>query len=93
MGLLCKERDEHDRVCFDAIVWLWKCYIQGSYMECVCSAQSENLRNLEIALHILRILSLRRQSRDCVTLVHNLKTDTRVQSRDCVTHVRNLEIA
>ena len=26
---------------------------------CVCSAQSKNLRNLEIALHILRILRLR----------------------------------
>ena len=29
-----------------------------SVLKCICSAQSENLRNLEIALHILRILRL-----------------------------------
>ena len=28
------------------------------YDECICSVQSENLRNLEIALRILRILRL-----------------------------------
>ena len=39
----------------------------------MCSAQSGNLRNLEIALRILRIPRLRRQSRDCVTLVRNLE--------------------
>ena len=37
------------------------------------SEQSGNLRNLEIALHILRIPRLCRQSRDCVTRVRNLK--------------------
>ena len=39
----------------------------------ICSAQSGNLRNLEIALHILRIPRLRRQSRDCVTRVRDLE--------------------
>ena len=44
----------------------------------ICSAQPGNLRNLEIALHILGIPRLR---------------NTCVQSQDCVTHVHNLEIA
>ena len=39
----------------------------------ICSAQSENLRNLKIALRILRILRLCSQSRDCATHVRNLK--------------------
>ena len=39
----------------------------------ICSAQSRNLRNLEIALHILGIPRLCRQSRDCITHVHNLE--------------------
>ena len=41
----------------------------------ICSAQSENLRNLEIALRILRIPRLRTivaRSRDCATIVRNL---------------------
>ena len=70
---------------------LFGCYI--------CSAQSENLRNLEIALRILRIPRLRSnleiaqaiwrlrntcaQSGDCVIT-------TCAQSGDCVTRVRNL---
>ena len=53
----------------------------------ICSAQSENLRNLEIALRILRIPRLR----------SNLKIEQAIsrlsrQSRDCAARVRNLEI-
>ena len=34
--------------------------VRNVYMyACICSAQSRNLRNLEMALHILRILKLR----------------------------------
>ena len=40
---------------------------------CICSAQSGNLHNLEIALRILGIPRLCSQSRDCVTRVRNLK--------------------
>ena len=42
---------------------------------CICSVQSENSRNLEIALRILRIPRLRTtvaRSRDCATIAHNL---------------------
>ena len=42
----------------------------------VCSAQSGNLRNLKIALRILGIPRLCRQSRDCVTRVRNLEIET-----------------
>ena len=39
----------------------------------VCSMQSENLRNLKIALHILRILTVTRaQSQDHVICMPNL---------------------
>ena len=41
----------------------------------ICSTQSENLRNLEIALRILRILKLRTtvtRSRDCAPIARNL---------------------
>ena len=41
--------------------------------ECICSVQSDNLCNLETALHILRILRLSRQSEDCITRVCNLE--------------------
>ena len=50
----------------------------GLVNKCICSAQSGNLRNLEIALRILRIPRLR-------TVV--------TRSRDCTIHLRNLEIA
>ena len=46
--------------------------------KCICSAQSGNLRNLEIALRILGIPRLR-------TIV--------ARSRDCAIHLRDLEIA
>ena len=45
---------------------------EGEY---ICSAQSGNLRNLEIALGILEILRLCRQSWDCVTRVRDLKIE------------------
>ena len=41
---------------------------------CICSVQSGNLCNLEIALRIFGIPRLRRQSRDCITHVRNLET-------------------
>ena len=49
-----------------------------SQVEYNCSAQSENLCNLDIALHILRIPTL-------CTIV--------AQSRDGALHLRDLEIA
>ena len=48
----------------------------GNWVYCICSAQSENLRNLEIALRILRIPRLRTivaRSRDCTAILCNLK--------------------
>ena len=53
-------------------------------IRCICSAQSENLRNLEIVLRILRIPRLRTivaQSRDCAIHLHNL---------DCASIAHNL---
>ena len=41
-------------------VFVWVCGYECRICDAsICSAQSENLRNLEIALHILRILRLR----------------------------------
>ena len=51
----------------------------------ICSAQSENLRNLEIALRILMIL--RYVQYTCVIL---RLCNTLAQSRDCATVVCNL---
>ena len=62
-----------------------------SYESYICSTQSENLRNLEIVLHILRILRLR-SNLEIAQPITRLR-NTRVQSRDCGTHVCNLEIA
>ena len=70
----------------------------------ICSAQSENLHNLEIALRILRIPRLRcafSESRDCALQLHDLKIahyscaisrlrNTLARSRDCATIARNL---
>ena len=39
----------------------------------ICSVQSENLHNIEIGLHILRIPRLSKQSRACATHVRNLE--------------------
>ena len=60
-----------------AIVLLLQCLIfyQGLAQLCICSVQSENLYNLEIALRSLRIPRLRTivvQSWDCTTIVRNL---------------------
>ena len=51
---------------------------QDAIIPCICSAQSDNLRNLEIALRILRTPRLR-------TIV--------ARSQDCALHLCNLEIA
>ena len=67
-------------------VYVYK-YMQSPYT-CICSAQSENLRNLEIALRILRIPRLH----------SNLKIEraiwrlcsTCARSQDCVICMRNL---
>ena len=55
---------------------------------CICSAQSENLRNLEIALRILRIPRLR-SNLEIAQAIWRLR-NTCAQSGDCVTRVRNL---
>ena len=57
------------------------------------SAQSKNLRNLEIALCILRIPRLSWQSEDYVTHVCNLKIASRVRNLKIASCVRNLKIA
>ena len=57
----------------------------------ICSAQSENLRNLEIALRILRIPRLR-SNLEIAQAIWRLR-NTCAQSGDCVICVRNLEIA
>ena len=54
----------------------------------ICSAQSENLRNLEIALRILRIPRLR-SNLEIAQAIWRLR-NTCAQSGDCVTRVRNL---
>ena len=60
----------------------------------ICSANSRNLRHLEIALHILRILKLRAnlEIAHWVYTISRLRS-TSVQSRDRAAPVRNLEIA
>ena len=60
----------------------------------ICSVQSGNLRNLEIALCILRILRLRSN----LEIAHYSYAISRLciivaRSRDCATIVRNLQIA
>ena len=57
----------------------------------ICSAQSENLRNLEIALRILRIPRLR-SNLEIAQAIWRLR-NTCAQSGDCVIRVRNQEIA
>ena len=64
------------------------CHLSGM---CICSAQSENLRNLEIALRILRILRLR-SNLEIAQLISRLR-NTRAQSRDRVSCMRNLRIS
>ena len=54
----------------------------------ICSAQSENLCNLEIALRILRILRLH-SSLEIAQPILRLR-NTCAQSRDCVICMRNL---
>jgi len=63
------------------------------YDKCMCSAQSGNLRNLEIALHILRIPKLRANLEigHWVYAISRLRS-TSAQSRDCVAPVCNLKI-
>jgi len=60
----------------------------------ICSAQSGNLRNLEIALRILRIRKLRTnlEIAQWVYAISRLRGSS-AQSRDCAAPVRNLEIA
>ena len=62
----------------------------ASLNECICSAQSENLRNLEIALRILRIPRLR-SNLEIAQAIWRLR-NTCAQSEDCVIRVRNLEM-
>jgi len=61
------------------------------YVEHICSAQFRNLRNLEIALRILRIRKLRTN----LEIAHSILRlrSTFAQSRDCAVRLRNLEIA
>ena len=61
---------------------------------CLCSAQSRNLRNLKIALCILRILKLRANLKIAhwVYAISRLHS-TSAQSRDRAVPLRNLEIA
>ena len=65
--------------------------LQSFFSEYICSAQSENLRNLEIALRILRIPRLR-SNLEIAQAIWRLR-NTCAQSGDCVIRVRNLEIA
>ena len=66
-------------------IWNDVCQIIYTY---ICSAQSDNLRNLEIALCILRIPRLR-SNLEIAQPISRLRS----QSQDCITHTRNLKIA
>jgi len=73
-------------------VYLYTLY--NLHTTCICSAQSGNLRNLEIALRILRIRKLRTnlEIAQWVYAISRLRS-TSAQSRDRTAPVRNLEIA
>jgi len=68
--------------------------LDGLVQSYICSAQSGNLRNLEIALRILRIRKLRTnlEIAQWVYAISRLRS-TSAQSRDCAAPVRNLVIA
>ena len=67
------------------------CIVMKFHMLYICSAQFRNLRNLKIALRILRIQKLRTN----LEIAHSILRlrSTFAQSRDCAVRLCNLEIA
>ena len=66
-----------------------------SYESNICSAQSENLRNLEIVLHILRILRLRSNLEIAhpISRLHNYHTCAISRSRKLRAQSTNFHLA